>query len=181
MKKAFISGFVCSNRAMTHDTDVLTDYCKDWLTVFMALMTICIEQMSIRGETSKICAQDTRMCLYTNENLISRTSISRQLRLKKAFLFSQANAEYLLQLLEAIFVFLSMRLQILFKIIKIRKNSRLSLQQRPDNPAPDFGCPDEDWVALNIFYEFCQLVGFDLTFNNPISFPLFSQFLKCCK
>ena len=40
--------------------------------------------------------------------------------------------------------------------------------------APDFGCPDEDWVALNIFYEFCQFVGFDLTFNSPICVPLFS-------
>ena len=34
---------------------------------------------------------------------------------------------------------------------KKEKKSRLSLWQMPDNLAPDFGCPDEDLVVLNIW------------------------------
>lgn len=50
----------------------------------------------------------------------------------------------------------------------------------PDNQAPDFGCPDDDLVVLNIFYDFCLVIGFDQTNNTPISVPLFSLFSKCC-
>ena len=35
-------------------------------------------------------------------------------------------------------------------VLEIRKKSRLSLGQMPDNQAPNFGCPDENLVALNI-------------------------------
>ena len=44
----------------------------------------------------------------------------------------------------------------------------------PDNQAPDFGCPDENLVAFNIFYDFCLVIGFDQTYITPISMPLFS-------
>ena len=36
-------------------------------------------------------------------------------------------------------------------VLEIRKKSSLSLWQMPDNLAPDFGCPDEDLVVLNIW------------------------------
>ena len=36
-------------------------------------------------------------------------------------------------------------------VLEIRKKSRLPLAQMLDNQAPDFGCPDENLVALNNF------------------------------
>ena len=33
-------------------------------------------------------------------------------------------------------------------VLKIKKNSRLSVCQRPGNQTPDFGCPDENLVVL---------------------------------
>ena len=43
-----------------------------------------------------------------------------------------------------------------------------------DNQAADFGCPDENLVALNVFYAFCLVIGFDQTNSTNISMPLFS-------
>ena len=69
-----------------------------------------------------------------------------------------------------------------YPVLEIRKKSRLPLAQMPaDNQAPDFGCPDENLVALNIFYDFCLVIGFDQTNSTHISMPLFSSLLKCCK
>ena len=39
----------------------------------------------------------------------------------------------------------------------------------PDNQAPDFGCPDENLVALKVFYDFCLVIGFDQTNSTPLS------------
>ena len=49
------------------------------------------------------------------------------------------------------------------------------------NQASDLACPDENLVARNVFYNFSLVIGFDQTNSTPISMPLFSQLLKCCK
>ena len=59
-------------------------------------------------------------------------------------------------------------------VLEIRKKSRLPQGQMWDNQAPDFGCPDENLVALNVLYEFCLVIGFDQTNITHISMPLFS-------
>ena len=35
-----------------------------------------------------------------------------------------------------------------YTVLEIRKKSRLSIWQMPDNLAPGFGCPDEELVSL---------------------------------
>ena len=39
-----------------------------------------------------------------------------------------------------------------------------------DNLAPDFGCPDEDLVVLNIFYGFYLVIGFDQKKKYPYQY-----------
>ena len=59
-------------------------------------------------------------------------------------------------------------------VLEIRKKFRFPRGQMQDNQALDFGCPDENLVALNVFYDFCLVVGFDQTNITHISMPLFS-------
>ena len=49
----------------------------------------------------------------------------------------------------------------LLQCLKLGKKCRLPQGQIPDKQAPDFGCPDENLVALNVFYDFCLVIGFD--------------------
>ena len=51
-------------------------------------------------------------------------------------------------------------------VLEIRKKSRLPQWQMLDNQAPDFGCPDKNLVALNIFYDFYLVMGFDKKLSN---------------
>ena len=40
----------------------------------------------------------------------------------------------------------------------------------PDNQARDLGCPDENLVTLNVFYDFCLVIGFDQTNSTPYQY-----------
>ena len=57
-------------------------------------------------------------------------------------------------------------------VLEIRKKSRLPQWQMLDNQAPDFGCPDKNLVALNIFYDFYLVIGFDQT-KRPLFASVF--------
>ena len=47
-----------------------------------------------------------------------------------------------------------------------------------DNQAPDFDCPDENLVALNAFYDFYLVIGFDQTNSAPYMYASFFIVVK---